>query len=96
MDGWWRFPDVLNCHDGKADCQDLGGLKYYLALKGKGTGHKQMNSEQSLISVFKKVKSSYDYGYPKRHCSSGTLKSCRYENKHFLNNANLNTSFCRE
>ncbi len=21
--GWWRFPDVLHCHDGKADCSDV-------------------------------------------------------------------------
>ncbi len=23
MAGWWRYPDVLHCHDGKADCQDV-------------------------------------------------------------------------
>ncbi len=23
MAGWWRFPGVLHCHDGKADCQDV-------------------------------------------------------------------------
>ena len=23
MAGWWRFPDVLHCHDGKADCSDV-------------------------------------------------------------------------
>ncbi len=23
MAGCWRFPDVLHCHDGKADCQDV-------------------------------------------------------------------------
>ena len=21
--GWWRFPGVLHCHDGKADCSDV-------------------------------------------------------------------------
>ena len=23
MAGWWRFPNVLHCHDGKADCSDV-------------------------------------------------------------------------
>ncbi len=23
MADWWRFPDVLHCHNGKADCQDV-------------------------------------------------------------------------
>ncbi len=23
MAGWWRFPDVVHCHHGKADCQDV-------------------------------------------------------------------------